>query len=336
VKLPRINSHNSWSQLEEVWLGDVYPVEWYEHLEPEVRDVFQRITEITRTDLAQIQRTLENLNVIVQRPRYDRIDDFINTNGMLVKPEICPRDGFVVVDNRLFTPGPWISKPWNHILDQYREDSASTLVRNFSPSNQFNGANVVRTGRDILLDLYWHKETNWNYTDELPGYRVHQVDNGGHLDGCFAVLRPGLMIANNYFEDYDTYFPGWELIRLDSPSFFANKAKPHRPHSNGKFYDTTVGTNRAFNEHVIKHALDWVGMYTETYFELNCLVVNENTVVMMGENDNLFRELERRGITVHWVPMRTRPFWDSGVHCMTLDIRRQSKMEDYWPERELG
>ena len=97
-----------------------------------------------------------------------------------------------------------------------------------------------------------------------------------------------------------------------------------------------MGTNRAFNEHVIKHALDWVGMYTETYFELNCLVVNENTVVMMGENENLFQELERRGITVHWVPMRTRPFWDSGVHCMTLDIRRQSKMEDYWPERELG
>jgi hypothetical protein len=33
-KLPTINNHNSWDTLEEVWLGDVYPAEWYDHLEP--------------------------------------------------------------------------------------------------------------------------------------------------------------------------------------------------------------------------------------------------------------------------------------------------------------
>jgi hypothetical protein len=334
VNLPKINSHNSWSQLEEVWLGDVYPVEWYEHLKPEVRDVFQKLTEVTREDLTKIQLTLEKLNIVVQRPRYDNIDDFVDRKGMLVKPDICPRDTYVVIDNRLFLPQ--LTRSWDHILSDYSQDSHSALVKNFSPGLQFNGANVVRTGRDLLLDLYWHKNKNWNYTDELPGYRVHQVDNGGHLDGCFAVLRPGLILANAYFADYDIYFPRWELLRLDHPSFFTDKPSLLSPKVNGKFYDTTVGTNRAFNEHVIKHALDWVGMYTETYFELNCLVVNENTVVMMGENENLFRELERRGIIVHWVPMRTRAFWDSGVHCMTLDIRRQSQLEDYWPERELG
>jgi len=27
-----INSSNSWSSLKEVWLGDVYPADWYDHL----------------------------------------------------------------------------------------------------------------------------------------------------------------------------------------------------------------------------------------------------------------------------------------------------------------
>lgn len=332
MTLPRINSHNSWSQLEEVWLGDVYPVEWYEHLDPEVRDVFQRITERTREDLNQIQRTIEGLGVTVRRPRYARIDHYVHENGMLKKPDICPRDTHIVVDNRLFVPESW-PPCWEHVLHEYRRDPNSRIVTNFSPRLQFNGANVVRTGRDLLLDMYHHRKKAWNYTNELPEYRVHQVDNGGHLDGCFAILRPGLMLANRYFDDYDTYYPGWELIRLSEPSYWPSREKPHRPSSNGRFYDTTVGTNRAFNEHVVKHALDWVGTYTETYFELNCLVVNENTVVMMGENEGLFRHLESLGITVHWVPMRTRPFWDSGVHCMTLDIRRQSKLEDYFPDR---
>jgi len=45
--LPLINSHNSWSRLEEVWLGDVYPATWYDHLDSQVRDVFHQLTEIT-------------------------------------------------------------------------------------------------------------------------------------------------------------------------------------------------------------------------------------------------------------------------------------------------
>jgi N-dimethylarginine dimethylaminohydrolase len=102
---------------------------------------------------------------------------------------------------------------------------------------------------------------------------------------------------------------------------------------NGKFWNTAVGTNRSFNQHVIDHALDWVGMYTETYFELNCLVIDTENVVMLAENDSLARDLETHGINVHWVPFRTRSFWDGAMHCLTVDIRRQSQIEDFFPER---
>lgn len=320
-----INSHNSWSQLEEVWLGDVYPAAWYDHLDPAVRDVFQQLTEITQQDLNSIQQTLESFGVTVQRPHYASIDQYVDQHDILIKPEICPRDTHVTIGNTLYRLNNRY-RCWDHVLAQYNNVK-------FAPSAVVNGANVVRAGRDIVIDT---DVFDWQYHDEFPEYRVRLVKNGGHMDGCFAILKPGLILANRYFDDYETTFPGWQVIMLDNPTYGAapsrGYAQPY-PVYNGKFYDTTVGTNQSFNQHIVQHALDWVGDYTETYFELNCLVVNESNVVMLAENHQLAEDLAKQGITVHWVPFRTRSFWDGGVHCLTVDIRRQSTIVDYFPER---
>ncbi len=335
---PVINSHNSWSQLEEVWLGDVYPASWYNHLEPEVRDVFQELTEITQEDLNSIQHTLEQFNIKVQRPIYRDIDNFVYSDGQLLKPSITPRDEYVVIGNTLYTPH-FPQPQWEHVLRNYRDNSANSIKTR--PHPFICGANVVRVGRDLIIDTGYCIEAFQNAElskDQYADYRLHIVENGGHMDGCFAILKPGLLLANHYFDDYERTFPGWEVIMLDNPTY---KAAPSQgnfqkyPVQNGKFWDTGVGTNYMFNEYVVKHALDWVGMYTETYFELNCLVINESNVIMLSENEILANDLSRRGITVHWVPFRTRSFWDGGAHCLTVDIRRQSTIEDFFPEREL-
>lgn len=328
-----INSHNSWSQLEEVWLGDVYPAHWYEHLAPEIRDVFQQLTEITQQDLNAIQNKLQEHNIVVQRPRYNHIDHFLDSHDQLLKPEICPRDYNIVIGNTLYrVPQRSTSDPWQHVIVEYGKDPHSHLAT--APAMCINGANVVRAGRDIIIDK--DNVADYQYRNEFLDYRVQVLDNGGHMDGCFAILRPGLILANHYFDDYERTFPGWEIIMLDNPTYGAAPSRGYLqpyPVYNGKFYDTTVGTNRTFNDHVIRHAQDWVGNYTETYFELNCLVINENTVMMLAENEILANDLARRGITVHWVPFRTRSFWDGGMHCLTVDIRRQSTIEDFFPER---
>jgi len=325
--LPIINSHNSWSQLEEVWLGDVYPAAWYDHLEPAVRDVFYQLTAITQEDLAIIQRMLENFGITVRRPIYDKIDNFLEYNDQLSKPQITPRDYFVVIGNTLYGHS-WQFTAWNTLIKQYQQDSRSQVKRH--SDNHINGANVVRVGRDLIVDRDCFE---WEYDGRWADYRVQVVANGGHMDGCFAILRPGLIIANRYWDEYETTFPGWDIIMLDNPTYkTATSTGNQQPYPiyNGKFWNTTVGNNKAFNDHVIKHALDWVGCYTETYFELNCLVVNESNVIMLGENTKIERELSRRGITVHWVPFRPRSFWDGAMHCLTVDIRRQSQIENYF------
>jgi hypothetical protein len=220
---------------------------------------------------------------------------------------------------------------WNWIIDQYCQDPR--CQKKWSPHRFVQGANVVRMGRDIVLDTdcYDIEYQNW-----WPEYRVQMEKNGGHLDGCFAILKPGLILANHYFDGYERTFPGWEIIRLDNPTYAAAPSTGYQqpyPVYNGKFYDTTVGTNKTFNDHIIKHAQDWVGNYTETYFELNCLSIDESNVIMLAENETLANDLARRGITVHWVPFRTRSFWDGAMHCLTVDIRRQSSIEDFFPAR---
>jgi hypothetical protein len=329
---PVINSHNSWSQLEEVWLGDVYPASWYDHLDSEVRDVFQELTQITQEDLSIIQKTIEEFGVVVRRPTYDNFEDFLEGDDKLTKPQICPRDQFITVGNTLLCHA-WYSTPWKKTLEIYRNDPASSVKINHN--SNINGANVVRVGRDIIID---RDVFDFKYQQEFPDYRVQLVNNGGHMDGCFAILKPGLILANHYFDDYERTFPGWQIIMLDNPTYGAAPSTGYQqpyPVYNGKFWDPAVKTTRSFNEHVIRHALDWVGDYRETYFELNCLVINEQNVVMLGYNAEIEKELAQHNITVHWVPFRARSFWDGAMHCLTVDIRRQSTIEDFFPEREL-
>ena len=324
-----INSHNSWSQLEEVWLGDVYPASWYDHLDPAVRDVFQQITEITKQDLGVIQNKLESFGITVRRPEYNSINDFVDNNGVLNKPEICPRDTFLAVGNTLLTP--YYGKPsWKSVISLYNVDQTAVGANHI-----LNGANVVRVGRDVVIDtdIFDVSEIDFNL-NPFKDYRITWVKNGGHMDGCFAILKPGLILANQYFADYEQTFPGWECIFLNEPTYNQHtKYPPPGGEYNGKFYSEEVSFNHAFNDHVIKHAQDWVGNYTETYFELNCLVINESNVLMLGYNAALEQTLNSHGITVHWVPFRCRGFWDGGMHCITLDIRRQSSIIDYFPER---
>jgi hypothetical protein len=78
-----VNSNCGFTKLEEVWLGDVYPASFYDHLPSAVRDAFYTITEWTKEDLAPIEHKLQELGVTVRRPEYLSIDDCLNTTYVI-------------------------------------------------------------------------------------------------------------------------------------------------------------------------------------------------------------------------------------------------------------
>jgi hypothetical protein len=343
---PRINSYTNWGRLEEVWLGDCYPAHFYDHLESEVRDIFYEITQKTQEDLTIIHRKLEEFGVQVRRPCYDCIEDFLapansprGNAGQLRKPMITPRDHFLVAGNTLHAPYQF-TKAWSDVIADYSQDPASYIIERdkFVAGTNVCGANTVRIGRDLYLDTYYSEQgvvVDTQYLrNTFKDYRLHLLNNGGHVDACFAVLKPGVLLTSNYFSDYERTFPGWECININEPEFLRHNLTWRKgPHTNGKWWMPGIVESAKFNEHVIAHAIDWVGDYTETYFEVNCLVIDQHNVFILGENDGVFRELERHGITAHSLPFRTRTFWDGGLHCLTLDIRRQDSMVDLFPER---
>ena len=86
------------------------------------------------------------------------------------------------------------------------------------------------------------------------------------------------------------------------------------------------------NEHINKKASKWVGDSTETVFEANMLVVDEHNVICIAEHKQSFEKFKQLGITPHVVDFPPRHFWDGGIHCITVDIRRTGGCLDYFNE----
>lgn len=346
-------AYNGWDPLEEIWLGDVWPEQFYDDLEPEVRDSFYQLTEWTKHDLNIIQNKLEELGVVVRRPEFDLNNKALYCDpktNKLYKPPIVPRDNHCVIGDKLYFSLYGDQTAWRPVLDNYNKDNV--VYCGYGNDDKFKpklrtgimSANTVRVGKDIifdnlqaktkeqLLDLYHEFVTNVLPEFEKD-YRVHFTTNGGHADGCFATLKPGLLMSTHYFTEYDLFFPGWERINLKSPTYRNNRISNFNPKYNFDKW-RTAGTNYPqINEYVEKHCAEWIGDYTETFFEVNTVMLDEKNMLCMGTHDELFRDLERHGITCHVVPFRARTFWDGGLHCITLDIRRKSVLKDYFPDR---
>ena len=342
-------AYNGWDPLEEIWLGDVWPEHFYDDLEPKIRDSFYQITEWTKHDLNLVEQKLKELGVVVRRPviNGNRKEIYCDRQtNKLYKPPIVPRDSHCVIGDKLYFALYDDQRAWRPVLDSYNKNNIVYCGGNDDPRNSLkrgiSSANTVRVGKDIIFDSH-HTQTKEELlelyhefvTDVLPhfekDFRVHFTTNGGHADGCFATLHPGLLMSTKYFTEYDLYFPDWKKINLKSPTYDKQPViNPHRVlHNQWNVENSPL----QFNSYLEEHCADWIGDYTETYFEVNTVMIDEKNMLCMGTHDDLFRDLERHGITCHVVPFRTRTFWDGGLHCITLDIKRKSAMKDYFPER---
>jgi len=146
--------------------------------------------------------------------------------------------------------------------------------------------------------------------------------------------------------------PGWKTIGIRHPSYMSEKAsyktsnvmrstKSDNPMMVNKWQGNFSGmmddAPAHFNSYIQQYCKDWVGDYKETYFEVNVVPLDDKNLMCINTSsifDGLFERLEKEGVTCHVVPWRTRGFWDGGIHCITLDVRRRGELTDYFPERK--
>jgi hypothetical protein len=202
----------------------------------------------------------------------------------------------------------------------------------------FNSAMTARIGKDLYFGTQDYNEDQSTYKkiidQEFLNTRNHVVNTGGHGDGTYCPVAPGLIISLYDVPTYKDTFPGWEVVYLPGQSWTAVQPFLDLKRKNkGKWWIPGFEQDQDVVDVVETWLGHWTGYVEETVFDVNMLIIDTKNVMVFNYNKQVFDALERFGITPHVVPFRHRYFWDGGIHCVTSDLHREGIMQDFFPGR---
>jgi N-dimethylarginine dimethylaminohydrolase len=348
-----------WDPLEEIIVGTCPPENFYDNVIQDERSLplLQTILRETREDLDTLAASLEKMGVKVYRPKNLPFERGIDIAGFKVKnpvAPIVPRDQYLVYGEKIVQTYTSMPDRWLESLayyDIFRElfeqgfewnSMPPPLLENF-PDNSIWYSDSVGRYHNVMKDrLLWHTATMFKCGDALitntrgPGndlglewmrrqYPEARIlhnkatvqDDLGHIDHGFFMTDDETVFAEKEF-----WAPAWltknkEVIYLhdvvDTPDF-ANYDHAFTQ-SQGKFsYD-----------YLNIWMSEWKGYVQEVAFDFNVLVVDSKNIFISNEQPKLQEMLDKRGITCHVSPIRHNHFWDGGIHCLTLDVKRRGE-----------
>jgi hypothetical protein len=201
-----------------------------------------------------------------------------------------------------------------------------------------NGAMVSRIGQDLYIGTVTYKDNLGDIQQlvdqEFKNTRNHIVNTGGHSDGTYCPVCPGLIVSLEDVPTYQDTFPDWEVVYLPGQSWSAVKPFLDLKEKNkGRWWIPGFEHNNDVVDIVESWLGHWTGYVEETVFDVNMLIIDPKNVAVFNYNKQVFDALERYGITPHIVPFRHRYFWDGGIHCVTSDLHREGTMQDFFPGR---
>jgi hypothetical protein len=336
--LGKIKNYSQINLLKEIWIGDTYPETFYNHFDNKTQDIFSKITEMTKKELNNICKILKKLNVNVVRPQFNStVDRYMDAKENLIKPPMCPADWAMTIDDTLYINPQYYSgvEPFQHAIDSYKSNNQKVVIidRAKDPMAWVNFPCVVRMGKDIFIDYDPNrsefKKNNLIIAEQLSNtHRVHVSKTGDHSDGVFCPLKDKQILSSFYKTRYEKSFPDWNITFLDDRPTRRNSGPSH----NNNWW--LPGAHYAnYNNEIIKVAENWLGNPWETIFSVNCILVDEKNILVIKEDEKIFKHLEGIGMTPHHANFDMCYFWDSGLHCLSSDVYREGTTPDYWPNR---
>ena len=285
----------------------------------------------------------------------------------------CPRDMFIVMGNEIIETAGSHRSRWYEYLNlrpvfqkYFKEDpeflwnaapkprlTEKSYVRNFDYNINYvwnderkercitewqyqlteeeplwDGADGARAGRDI----FWkcsavcnHSGLDWvtrHFADR--GIRVHPVIfdyrklkfwKPWHIDCEFTMVRPGLLITNPaapvYNREVIELFKrnDWEVIEAAEPN--------HE-------YNADISLIAAGTEG---------GLYGKCWISMNTFALGPNTICVEDHEKAYMEQLDKMGIEVVPVPYEHVVPFGGSLHCTTLDVYRESGLQDYFPNQ---
>ncbi len=296
----------------------------------------EKVAQETEEDYLALVRLLEEFGVSVVRPTIkcdNNFNEYLLTlpdgRNWYQPPPMNPRNNLLVHGDRLFVDrphGPDYEDFFDPIID--RIDGTILHSKDHDLLKNLTAPSITRVGQDVFFDNMVAVE-NLIQTF-FSDYNCHIIKTGGHSDGVFCPVTPGLIVSLFDVPTYAKSFPGWEVVYLPYQSwhkvqsFLLLKQK-----NNGKWWIPDQEMNDDLVSFVETWMKDWVGYVEETVFDVNMLVIDEHNVICNNYNKLVFDALERFQVTPHVCNFRHRYFWDGGLHCITLDLVREGSREKY-------
>jgi len=345
------NVWSKWDPLQKVLIGSCVGPEYFEHVANiEIREKLQKLVIETQEDLEHIANTCKQLGAQVERTSanhpsfelYLHPDQKAQSMGWL----LYPRDHLAVLGNQVIA-----SKPTIFTENFYDTVIDKTFVNTHTAWYDLQVKNRIEfvdppcwtlVGKDLFIDIDSYKHVDyinskvWQNTIQkwakkwLPDVRIHWVEIGGHNDGCFHTLKPGALMSLDDIMTYENTFPGWDVLYLPDQSWHAVHGWTKMKEKNrGKYWIPGEQNNDEFINFINTWLDDWVGYVEETVFDVNCLVINESTVLVNNYNKQVFDFLKKHKMEAIICPIRHRYFFDGGIHCVSLDLYREGECQSY-------
>lgn len=329
-----INSHNTFSPLKEIILGDV-DINTIRLDDPRKQSRIEHILQKTKDELIKFQSVLESKGIVVHRPAMipntEIKTPYWSTPG--TKIPLTPRDLFLILGNTIiesamcqqerffesfyyrdiilekFQSGAkWISMPIPRHNYKNFEIDMDDDIPNQDPI--MDAPSCLKYGKDVFvntrgagnrLGLDWLVST---FGDTYTFHEINRPEIVGHLDSHFTILRPGLLLTYHDKKILPEYFKNWEIIN--------------------------VGTEKDKKTAMSQIAIDSRIQdfdFQNTVLVVNCLSIDTNTVVMWEHYKSeltMMKQLEKQGIEIIFVPFTYSHFFNQGVTCLTLDLDRHT------------
>ena len=318
---------------------------------------------------ANVNDPTENVNELFELKR-DAWYSWLTTRGGIPKPWIAPRDRLITYGDKLSVTGAdfgnikflldnWIDAENldTKLADEFTPSMHGPLHpskymfddRGFNWENRkvsgtweeeqyrnmswgYQAPSVTRVGDVLVVDQIEVSNLGKYLKRNYPQFKQTNHALGGHNDGVFCPIKPGHLVTTDEKTNYSDTFPGWNVHVIKNPHQVKDVSgfNQSRKNVNGKWWTPETNNNKEYIEFIQSWMNEWVGEVEETVFEVNMLVINPELVFCTNYNKGVFDYFESIGVTPHIVPFRHRFFWDSGLHCLTLDTVREGGMQSYF------
>ncbi len=322
-----LTNTNLYDRLDTCVVGRTWPANFYDWIpDQSVRVPLQRIAEETQQDLDGLANTLEGLGVQVLRPN---IDSGSIPQHIITPPPMCPGDYMCMFESVFLHNLVPQSRCFVDVFDFVSQTNSVVTVQNpnLCAATVFQFCDKIVYSANALSGL----KSAGKVWSSLTSKACHAFHLPGHIDGWFSPATPGLVISdrdpqNTRLQDlfFQTHFPNWNVVYQDAGHQFIHSIQQWQTRNQGSWWVPGEDTNSALHDFVGTYLNHFVGQAQQSAFDVNILVVDNNTVIIREtDNQHVLLALQQHGVTVHQVPFRHAFFWDGGINCVTLALSRR-------------